>query len=155
MKKDRSGHSEQYPCAYRGANADAGTGRLPGCDLRVAGRNRRVVQNASAGCAFNGGQGVLPWMFSERMAIRDKVKRSTENCRVVLFVDDDTDGELTEKVRQAKREGLDRCFSIRLGVRKILCFGDRQRLNQTTAKRNKRKRQRQPSSVWVNSVALI
>ena len=28
-----------------------------------------------------------PWMFSERMAIRDKVKRSTENCRVVLFVD--------------------------------------------------------------------
>ena len=38
-----------------------------------------------------------PWMFSERMAIRDKV---------ILFVDDDTDGELTEKVRQAKREGL-------------------------------------------------
>lgn len=29
-----------------------------------------------------------------------------ENCRVILFVDDDTDGELTEKVRQAKREGL-------------------------------------------------
>ena len=26
-----------------------------------------------------------PWMFSERMAIRDKVKRSTENCRVVLL----------------------------------------------------------------------
>ena len=25
---------------------------------------------------------------------------------VILFVDDDTDGELTEKVRQAKREGL-------------------------------------------------
>ena len=47
-----------------------------------------------------------PWMFNERMAIRDKVKRNTENCRVILFVDDDTDGELTEKVRQAKREGL-------------------------------------------------
>ena len=47
-----------------------------------------------------------PWMFEERMAIRDKVKRNTENCRVILFVDDDTDGELTEKVRQAKREGL-------------------------------------------------
>ena len=40
-----------------------------------------------------------PWMFKERMAIRDKVKRNTENCRVILFVDDDTDGELTEKVR--------------------------------------------------------
>ena len=47
-----------------------------------------------------------PWMFNERMAIHDKVKRNTENCRVILFVDDDTDGELTEKVRQAKREGL-------------------------------------------------
>ena len=31
---------------------------------------------------------------------------NTENCRVILFVDDDTDGELTEQVRQAKREGL-------------------------------------------------
>lgn len=47
-----------------------------------------------------------PWMFKERMAIRDKVKRNTESCRVILFVDDDTDGELTEQVRQAKREGL-------------------------------------------------
>ena len=47
-----------------------------------------------------------PWMFNVRMVIRDKVERNTENCRVILFVDDDTDGELTEKVRQAKREGL-------------------------------------------------
>ena len=47
-----------------------------------------------------------PWMFKERIAICDKVKRNTENCRVILFVDDDTDGELTEQVRQAKREGL-------------------------------------------------
>ena len=47
-----------------------------------------------------------PWMFSERMAIRDKVKRSTENCRVVLFVDDESNKNLTEKVQQAKREGL-------------------------------------------------
>ena len=47
-----------------------------------------------------------PWMFKERMAIRDKVKRNTENRRVILFVDDETDEELTEKVRQAKREGL-------------------------------------------------
>ena len=47
-----------------------------------------------------------PWMFGQRMTIRDKVGRSAENCRVILFVDDDTDGELTEQVRQAKREGL-------------------------------------------------
>lgn len=47
-----------------------------------------------------------PWMFSERMMIRDKVKRSTENCRVILFVDDESDTELTENVRTAKRGGL-------------------------------------------------
>lgn len=47
-----------------------------------------------------------PWMFGQRMTIRDKVGRSVENCRIILFIDDDTDGELTEKVRQAKREGL-------------------------------------------------
>ena len=47
-----------------------------------------------------------PWMFSERIDIRDKVKRNTENCRIILFVDDESDNDLTEKVRQAKREGL-------------------------------------------------
>ena len=47
-----------------------------------------------------------PWMFSERIAIRDKVERSTENCRVVLFVDDESNKNLTEEVLQAKREGL-------------------------------------------------
>ena len=58
-EKNRSGHSKRYPCAHHGANADAKIGRLPGCNLRVAGRNRRVVQNASTGCAFNVGQGVF------------------------------------------------------------------------------------------------
>ena len=105
-EKNRSGHSKRYPCAHHGANADAKIGRLPSCDFRVAGRNRRVVQNASTGCAFNGVKAYSPWMFKERMAIRDKVKRNTESCRVILFVDDDTDEDLAEKVRQAKREGL-------------------------------------------------
>ena len=45
-----------------------------------------------------------PWMFSERMAIRDKVKRSTENCRVVLFVDDESKKILPRKYsRQSAR----------------------------------------------------
>ena len=47
-----------------------------------------------------------PWMFSERMAIRDKVKRSTENCGIVLFVDDESNKNLSEEVQQAKRECL-------------------------------------------------
>ena len=51
-EKNRSGHSELHLCAHHGANADAEIGRLPNCDLRVAGCNRRVVQNASARCAL-------------------------------------------------------------------------------------------------------
>ena len=78
-EKNRSGHSKRYPCAHHGANADV------------------LLMEVKA---------YSPWMFKERMAIRDKVKRNTESCRVILFVDDDTDEDLTEKVRQAKREGL-------------------------------------------------
>lgn len=46
-----------------------------------------------------------PWMFSERMKICEKVKQSTLECRIILFVDDESDGSLTARVRQAKREG--------------------------------------------------
>ena len=47
-----------------------------------------------------------PWMFSERMAIREKIKQSLADCRIILFVDDENGNDLTESVRQAKRSGL-------------------------------------------------
>lgn len=47
-----------------------------------------------------------PWMFSERMAIRDRIKQNLSDCRIILFVDDENDNDLTESVRQAKRSGL-------------------------------------------------
>lgn len=47
-----------------------------------------------------------PWMFSERMAIRERIKQSFADCRIILFVDDENDNDLTESVRQAKRSGL-------------------------------------------------
>lgn len=47
-----------------------------------------------------------PWIFSERMKIWEKVKQSIAACRVILFVDDESDLDLTENVRQAKRNGL-------------------------------------------------
>ena len=47
-----------------------------------------------------------PWMFSERMEICERVRRSTPDCRVILFVDDERDRELIEKVTSAKREGI-------------------------------------------------
>lgn len=51
-----------------------------------------------------------PWMFPERMEILGKVRRNTSGCRVILFVDDESDAELIEKVRQAKRGGLIEAF---------------------------------------------
>ena len=45
-----------------------------------------------------------PWMFHERMEIREMVKRNIPDCRIILFVDDESDSDLAEKVRQAKRE---------------------------------------------------
>ena len=47
-----------------------------------------------------------PWMFAERMEIREKVKKNIPDCRIILFVDDESDALLTDKVRMAKREGL-------------------------------------------------
>lgn len=47
-----------------------------------------------------------PWMFSERMKICEKLRQSNPDCRIILFVDDESDYDLTEHVRQAKREGL-------------------------------------------------
>lgn len=74
-----------------------------------------------------------PWMFKERMAICDKVKRNTENCRVILFVDDDTYRRRVDRAGAAgKARGSDRRFSLRFGVRKLFCFGHRQCLNQAT-----------------------
>ncbi len=47
-----------------------------------------------------------PWMFSERMDICVKMKRTMPECSIILFVDDESDGNLTTKVRQAKRDGI-------------------------------------------------
>ena len=47
-----------------------------------------------------------PWMFPERMEITQKVRKSTPGCRIIFFVNDENDIELSENVRQAKRDGF-------------------------------------------------
>lgn len=47
-----------------------------------------------------------PWMFPERMIITKKVRKSTPECRIIFFVNDENDIELPENVRQAKRDGF-------------------------------------------------
>lgn len=47
-----------------------------------------------------------PWMFPERMEITKKVRKSTPECRVILFISDENAAALSESVRQAKRDGF-------------------------------------------------
>ena len=47
-----------------------------------------------------------PWKFEERMKIRDTVKRRDPTCKIVLVVDENTEKELAERVRLAKKDGL-------------------------------------------------
>ncbi len=47
-----------------------------------------------------------PWLFPERMEITKKVRKSNPECRIVLFVNDENDEEISENVRRAKRDGF-------------------------------------------------
>ena len=40
------------------------------------------------------------------MKITKKVRKSTPECRIIFFVNDENDIELSENVRQAKRDGF-------------------------------------------------
>lgn len=47
-----------------------------------------------------------PWMFEERMKIRDAVKKHDPDCKIALVVDEKTDKKLADRVRRAKKDGL-------------------------------------------------
>ena len=47
-----------------------------------------------------------PWMLEGRMQIRDALKKSNPDCKVVLVVDENTEKKLADRVRQAKKDGL-------------------------------------------------
>ena len=47
-----------------------------------------------------------PWMLEGRMRIRDALKNSNPDCKVVLVVDENTEKKLADRVRQAKKDGL-------------------------------------------------
>ena len=46
------------------------------------------------------------WKLEERMKIREEMKKSNPDCRIVLVVDENTEKKLADKVRQAKKDGL-------------------------------------------------
>ncbi len=51
-----------------------------------------------------------PWRFTDRMALRDEMRRSLPECKLVLMVDENTERRLADQVRRAKKDGLIDCF---------------------------------------------
>lgn len=47
-----------------------------------------------------------PWKYEERMKIRDELRKTDPNCKIVLVVDENTEKKLADKVRLAKKDGL-------------------------------------------------
>ena len=47
-----------------------------------------------------------PYSSEERMKIRDELRKTNPDCKIVFVVDENTDKKLADKVRQAKKDGL-------------------------------------------------
>lgn len=47
-----------------------------------------------------------PWKLEERMKIRDKLKKTNPDCKIVLVVDENIEKKLADQVRQVKKDGL-------------------------------------------------
>lgn len=47
-----------------------------------------------------------PYRPEERMEIRDRLRKTNPDCKIVFVVDENTDKKLADKVRQAKKDGL-------------------------------------------------
>lgn len=50
--------------------------------------------------------GYTPWMLSERISIRDEVKRHVPSVKIVFLIDDKAEVALVEEIKKAKQEKL-------------------------------------------------
>lgn len=50
--------------------------------------------------------GRTPYLLSERLRIRDRLKEANPSCKVVLVVDENSEAEIAEKIKRAKIDGL-------------------------------------------------
>ena len=50
--------------------------------------------------------GYTPWKLEERMKLRDAVKQTYPDCKVVLIVDENAEKAIAREVKQAKKDGL-------------------------------------------------
>ena len=50
--------------------------------------------------------GYTPWMLSERLSIRNEVKKHVPSIKIVFLIDDKAEGTLVEEIKKAKQEKL-------------------------------------------------
>lgn len=50
--------------------------------------------------------GYTPWMLSERLSIREEVKRLVPSVKIVFLIDDKAEGALVEEIKKAKQDKL-------------------------------------------------
>lgn len=50
--------------------------------------------------------GYTPWMLSERLSVRDEVKRHVPSVKIAFLIDDKAEAALVEEIKKAKQEEL-------------------------------------------------
>ena len=50
--------------------------------------------------------GYTPWMLSERLSIREEVKRHVPSIKIVFLIDDKAEVALVEEIKKAKKDKL-------------------------------------------------
>lgn len=50
--------------------------------------------------------GYTPWMLSERLSIREEVKRHVPSVKIVFLIDDKAEVALVEEIKKAKKDKL-------------------------------------------------
>ena len=47
-----------------------------------------------------------PWLFDERLKLRDEVKSICPDCKIALIVDSNTEKQAAKDIREAKKRGI-------------------------------------------------
>ena len=47
-----------------------------------------------------------PWLFCERMKLRDQVKAACPDCKIALIVDSNSEKQAAKDIRDAKKSGI-------------------------------------------------
>ena len=76
------------------------------CRAESPSETARLCRSMAAYAVIMEVTGYTPWRLSERLALRDEIKRQIPLCKVVLLVDEKLDAALATAVRQAKKDGL-------------------------------------------------